>query len=82
MKSYEQFYTCLDEVFLLKLLQIFAISIQFGSGFTQDVKNFYLIGKKASGPAFASAKFVMILLFFWLKFDVFTGKRVCCVFEQ
>ena len=31
--------------------------------------------EKVSGPAFASVEFVMILIVFWLKFDMSSGKR-------
>ena len=34
------------------------------------------------GLTFASAEFLMILILFWLKFDMSAGKRACCIFKQ
>ena len=38
--------------------------------------------EKASGPAFASAEFEMILIFFWLKFDMSIDERAFYIFKQ
>ena len=64
MNRYEQFCRCLNKVLLLKLLQKVAISIQCVIWFNQNVENLFSDQKKFFGPAFASANFVMILIFF------------------
>ena len=75
MKHYEQFYKCLDEVLLLKLLQIVVISIQWVLWLKSRRWKFPSDRKKISGPAFSSAEFEMILILFWLKFDIPMAKE-------
>ena len=37
--------------------------------------------KKFPAPDFGDAEFVMMWIFFWLKFDMSFGKRACCIFK-
>ena len=60
---------------------------QYMCFFHHDIENFFLIGKKFPAQLslarnLCNDTFLMILIFFWLKFDMSTCKKAFCIFKQ